>query len=833
MTTKFFLATILITGFTFFGIAGHSFIDNGHAQAIEGTPNYDNLGLEMLFRTVLSFEKEADRQDSKGNHSRANAFRNFFRRKAQLDEAQASRLKEIARNFSADVKVSLNSNKKSDEVFARDNLATRRSQEAYVGLLQLYRERLSWVLGVKSPDFFDFVQKEIGSKVRTHWNEKSRDLSFAFGFTTVDYDAQNDEIVGYSVTYDQGSSHCGDEEGSCYGQEVSATLTNDVGSTPQYQDSGEVCGADAEVFLYYSQPPPARYCVDADHLASDTASPDCNWQGMSGTSSSDCVTVSPPGVGSVDFQLIATDSPAIESNPNMGGGLRIFPDKNTASDTANRQTIRVRAFLLDLIPGRTIYFRNFDLDDPSSDSTIDPNGTTGNDNNGNVVGGTSAGKISASSAITNSQGMATVDFTVTKQPGDNFAIAASTNPNVLTNVTVDGTDLRTGGGELIETNCDGTATICRSDMLTVWRRLHLEVDSMGNVGTGNNVTGNVVTNGTKIPPGNVNIQVTPTNPSTPLELNRFANGRMVIDGRSYGVILNRKSTPGPGAVDVVQIRVLSIVTIANGASFTLYDDDDYNADDGPTLDGDNSEVIARLPDSFKYLSAEDGNYPDGNPKNLYASAYIMPEYDWAESRGYNQTNLPFVLNVNSQQGNLDAVINQNRNSASDERDDFWIAYLLVSYQEDFTEDADGAVCDSQGQNCLPEGGVSGVGRGPAGCDCFQTSPCTGHSCLSVVPKGAFGSIIFEETMQDVTRSWLRDGSLVIQNQGTTAPHELGHQFGLCGDNSDSATCTHPKTRTGVTYRIMDYPNYPNESDDYGFHPEHINIIRKRVKSPGE
>lgn len=56
----------------------------------------------------------------------------------------------------------------------------------------------------------------------------------------------------------------------------------------------------------------------------------------------------------------------------------------------------------------------------------------------------------------------------------------------------------------------------------------------------------------------------------------------------------------------------------------------------------------------------------------------------------------------------------------------------------------------------------------------------------------------------------------------TVPHELGHQFGLLGDQK----------RT--TFKIMDYSNYiGNVVNEESFHPEHINIMRRRVKSPGE
>jgi hypothetical protein len=106
-------------------------------------------------------------------------------------------------------------------------------------------------------------------------------------------------------------------------------------------------------------------------------------------------------------------------------------------------------------------------------------------------------------------GEATVEFSVTRQPGDNFAIAASTNPNDLNAVTVDGTELRTGGGATIDIDCDGTEPICRTDMLTVWRRLHIEVDSMGAV-DGNFIAGTIPVGGTVQPNQTETFSVSPT-----------------------------------------------------------------------------------------------------------------------------------------------------------------------------------------------------------------------------------------------------------------------------------------------------------------------------------
>src|SRR6185369_11366118 len=127
------------------------------------------------------------------------------------------------------------------------------------------------------------------------------------------------------------------------------------------------------------------------------------------------------GVQSVTIDKI---DPATEfnDNPNTGGGKRVFPDKNDPSDTVDRKRVRVTA-LTSLPSKKTIYFKSFDLDDPSANAApIDTNGSVGDDNRGGVgtpahagllspVGGT--GTTNSASAKTDTSGNASVDLVVT------------------------------------------------------------------------------------------------------------------------------------------------------------------------------------------------------------------------------------------------------------------------------------------------------------------------------------------------------------------------------------------------------------------------------------
>ncbi|MGI8787523.1 MAG: hypothetical protein ACR2HG_07175 [Pyrinomonadaceae bacterium] len=169
---------------------------------------------------------------------------------------------------------------------------------------------------------------------------------------------------------------------------------------------------------------------------------------------------------------------------------RIFAEKKFPEDTVNHKRVRVKATVGK--PNVAVYFQNYDVDDPSDDDIIDDNGSAGNDNReGRIIGQpyppSAAGTLSDGSTVcppsngmlcrlTDSNGVATITFSVTKQPGDNFRVAASTDPAYLSGVTVNGTGLKDSANISLP-----TMKAQQTDMLMVWRKVHLEVDSMGPV----------------------------------------------------------------------------------------------------------------------------------------------------------------------------------------------------------------------------------------------------------------------------------------------------------------------------------------------------------------
>jgi hypothetical protein len=632
-------------------------------------------------------------------------------------------------------------------------------------------------------------------------------------------------------------------------------------------------------------------------------------------------------IAEVFFQKFDPDSSAVEPNPGNGEpgsqeGDRVFPDKNSPTDNAvDRALVKVNARILPVGAGFKVYFGSYDLDDPSTNTgPIDPNSTDGNDNNGQVNGsksgdftippayacdshttGTAPDHVSKVACTTGPEGSATAVFKTTMQPGDNFTVAASLSAEYRDGMVVDnfdGTKLNNRLGLPIHisklANLDQTAGV-RTRMLTVWRRLQLEIDNMSNARENylrDNVSGAFTISARR----SRTITVTATN----LDENRFVNGRLVLAwiteamdivsntintitvrntsthditlangvnvevtnssglSSAVGTITTGQTIPASqtatlsfsgvdlnnnaftnGQLYVTPIlKTLTVsantsntvtvtnpgnatIAVADATHFRLYDDDDFNSDDtSTTLDGDENEPVVRFPDTLRHLSDNraGGNYPDGTPVNILARAYILPEYNWAENvMHYNDSVPPFDTNIEL----LDVPRYENifQGSVFSEQDGFWIGYFLISYQGRSVVDHDGTV--SAGG---PEGSEEGLTGVISSCDCLNSPTCPriliGSVC-SGIPAGGTISFVYQETLTDQGRDNILLPNWTIPDSEIAAPHELGHQFGLNGD------------QPGSLFFIMDYPNNnASPPSRVQFHPEHINIMRHRVRSPG-
>jgi hypothetical protein len=452
-------------------------------------------------------------------------------------------------------------------------------------------------------------------------------------------------------------------------------------------------------------------------------------------------------------------NPAVAPH-NPGIGLRIFPDDDVPQDPVDFRLVRVVATLSQPISNVPVYFRNFDLDDPATDPIIDPMGNAGNDNNGTPQAGqlTILNGCGVNQGIifcpSNASGVAVIEFTVTRQPGDNFAIAAGLNPTEVGAVNVNGIDLTNGSGQTIPTSCT-TELVCRSPMLTVWRRLHIEVDSMGE-SIQNFILG-TVTQTVRMRAGQ---QYTlPIASSQTIEENRFENGRIVINYRDYEIVSNTANTvtiDNPG----------QSVTIFANTTFQMFDDDDFNDDDGlfpgdGTLDGDAGEDIPEPDISLLTANSDDPN------ANVFASAYVRPVYDFYDPRD----NSFFQANtIGDFETDLRPLFLDWDSRSTNTADEFWSVYLLGSYQHTLIEDNDPST------ELATRGIVDAI---------------TGDTSGGSDGEGS-GALIFKE----VLRPREIDDPSPYNNERHVVAHEVGHLFS--GQHTDGGLMGSPISSTNFS-----------------------------------
>lgn len=481
-------------------------------------------------------------------------------------------------------------------------------------------------------------------------------------------------------------------------------------------------------------------------------------------------------------------------------GKKIFPDKNFPQEalqqSANRRKVRVIATTtIDVPPGTKVFFKAYDVDDPESDGVIDPNGTTGDDNRGIPKQGslsvdTSSGSLESMCpdmngdcwARTNNNREAVVEFVVTMHAGDNFMIAASTDQ---ANFMVD------ANGTPLSSNL-----VTVSEMLTVWRRLHVELDFMDKVaGNRREVIVQDVSSG-----GNGKDKVSLLSINQTLPLNQFANGNVIFGNKNFQIVEN--------AANIIVTESLP-GSIKPGVKLEIVDDDDFNSDDivnkgnksVRSPDGDEGEVITAIPDLVALFQESD--IPT---ENVFARAYIIPILDGGGAVQNNTPNTSFQLNSDTESRGVIAQVKpyiQTANLVTNGNgdlvdldffgtDDFWITYVQICYQANELEDND--------PDTEPTLEASTI--------VVETSDAPIVSPNDHVPLGGIASLIFVENS--------RENSEFIEVKGTSTiiPHEVGHQFGLDGDTNSTD--------------IMG-----NRASTTHFLNKHLNIIRWRVHSPGK
>ena len=516
-------------------------------------------------------------------------------------------------------------------------------------------------------------------------------------------------------------------------------------------------------------------------------------------------------VPSLTVEWVEINSP-LDDNPNTGGGKRIFPDKTSPTDSTRRNTVRVKATVTPAVSGVTLYFQSFDVDDPSTNGApVDANGTNGGDNRGTPKQGT----LATTSAVTDGSGIATNDFTVTMQPGDNFRVAVAFRQDNLNGMTDDNVP----GNNLHPPAFAGAAT----PLLTVWRNLHVEMDSMAPVSS-NLVAGTITAiEGLGTDAVEIYVDQDLDDGSPNLSCNIFSPcfgyGRFEQGSVSIGV-----GAGSPGQTETSPIEGNGWNFFANSAGFVIpfmitktnevnitgtivemAGDEDFTSlelhvtGDGPltanyvggTLNaaGVQSEILfvisslstvtVESPFSIPFTAHDDDDdsvltrFPDTDDlSSVLAETYVLLQLDTPAVASHNNLNgTGFLANLSNPQ--ITNILATAWGSRSLNMSGFWVAYFVSTFQYLTTEDGD-----------------------PSN-DTYTTLG------LSSFLDG--GALIFLGTLKEKDDPDFREKVTVV--------HELGHAFGWAGDFFPLTMCDDAGTcQDGVIRYTPDLVDFIRQAD---------------------
>jgi len=189
------------------------------------------------------------------------------------------------------------------------------------------------------------------------------------------------------------------------------------------------------------------------------------------------------GEPNVYYRVIPETCEAVRDT-EASKGFRYFPDADTAGIAHWRRALRVRGRIKPFLKGLPVRLRWFDPDDPSDNSSpVDPNAGSGDDNRERRFG-EKLPALSPEAGISDEDGVVLFETKRSAQfsevsvyPGDNYRIAAALDaPFEATKLDACPVDGQPSGlrGRL-------------SELLTIWRRVHYEVDLMANPRWADNV----------------------------------------------------------------------------------------------------------------------------------------------------------------------------------------------------------------------------------------------------------------------------------------------------------------------------------------------------------
>ena len=481
----------------------------------------------------------------------------------------------------------------------------------------------------------------------------------------------------------------------------------------------------------------------------------------------------------------AAMSPAPSGNP-YDRPLRVFPGKRYKGGAATNElldTVDLEVVLNVAPPRKTdVYLKVFDLDDPSADDDEVDDESAAEDNRGKkrsvdkVERGVFTEKNRPGLALEVEEKETKTEFLLTMQPGDNFRVAAFGDKDFIAKLEND--DVKLGG------KWEDGARIVHSDMLaagmkpeeaevqqpesylsdtlTVWRFLHVEMDSMKP--TEGQVLSGSITNVVRAPeyesgPGNF---VEAWHVMTDLDIvakkwpnsrgvdgirNSFFRGQLRVGGTNYVVTGNSAKRAPVDSVTIVTELTEEERQALIGKSFELVDDD-YVAipisgsagQAGPYEDG----VPIPLPPDDRLRDTED---------NPYLEAYVMPRLDTIPSGPGTRE---FVGNIEIDNAEHIKTYFDQFDMRDNEADpDLWTVYLLGAFQGVHWEDGDGQL---------------GIGGAWIGAIAGETDGLNGE-----------GGLIYWGSGSELEKG---HGSAEGWRLIDATVHEIGHMFSLVHEDGD-------------------------------------------------
>jgi Concanavalin A-like lectin/glucanases superfamily len=365
------------------------------------------------------------------------------------------------------------------------------------------------------------------------------------------------------------------------------------------------------------------------------------------------------------------------SNPI--GGKRIFPDFKDPSATQIRHAVQL--VVKGALPGLPVYVKAFDVDDSTSETfdidndensstyqqhIIDGNEMAGNDNHPDYLNTSNNGHFwtglgwgtNTSNKVADANGQAKFILRVGMQPGNNYRAVGSVNSETMySGVQTDSpTTARYLGPE---TNQTGETSA--SPLLTVWRRLWVENDSMEGIPTDTfgylrNDLNHDLTSPTVLTDLSNGINTSFGIPAITDQssFSNLENGRLVMQSVEHPVI----GTSFYGNTHFVQIAG-DWSSVLLGSGFRLYDDDNYGLSAAPL--------------------------PRNDLVNALMKSFFKPSFiEIMDSGSFNPRNtVPFRINDDLQ---LSTVVNASKDLS--EQDALWVCPLTTAYQFTYLEDSD-------------------------------------------------------------------------------------------------------------------------------------------------